>query len=115
TVRSSMGRGGLRSCISMSPMLEVAAFQRENEYITNTRLIANGALMMWLKSEACGAKVTGCGVPITKPQARKATISTTFRMVATSWNALECFTAVSCTSATSQTTPTANAIGGASG
>ena len=29
--------------------------------------MAKGALMMWVKSEACGANDTGCGVPMTNP------------------------------------------------
>src|SRR5256885_16048420 len=77
--------------------------------------MAKGALAIWAKSEACGAKDTGCGVPITNPVSRKATISSTFKMVAISWNVLECLTPVSCTSDTSQTTPIASAIGGALG
>src|SRR5262245_66468459 len=52
---------------------------------------------------------------MTKPQARKATISTTLRMVAIIWNVDECRMPVSCTSETAQTTATAIANGGASG
>ena len=42
-------------------------------------------------------------------------ISTTFKMVAISWNVLDCRTPASCTIDTSQTTPTASASGGAPG
>ena len=52
---------------------------------------------------------------MTNPQARKATISNTFRIVEISWNVEECLTPVSCTSDTSQTTPIASTSGGALG
>src|SRR3954471_3520968 len=77
--------------------------------------MANGALTIWEKSEADGANDSGCGTATTNPATRKATISTTLRMVAISWKVLECLTPVSCTSDTSQTTPTASAKGGALG
>jgi len=64
---------------------------------------------------ACGANETGCGVPTTNPAIRKATISATLRMVATSWKLLECRTPVNCTSDTSQTMAMASASGGAPG
>src|SRR5258708_4371918 len=67
------------------------------------------------KSETAGANETGCGAPMTNPATRNATISTTFNIVATSWKVLECLTPPSCTSDTSQTTPTASASGGAPG
>ena len=49
------------------------------------------------------------------PAIRNATISRTFRIVEISWKVEECFTPVSCTSDTSQTTPIASTIGGAPG
>src|SRR5215471_4705584 len=66
-------------------------------------------------SDGCGAKETGCGSPMANPAIRKATINTTFRMVAISWKVLECLMPVSCTSETSQTAPSASASGGAPG
>ena len=52
---------------------------------------------------------------MTKPVTRKATISTTFRMVEISWKVAECLTPVSCTSETSHTMPIASGIGGRPG
>src|ERR1700742_940442 len=66
-------------------------------------------------SLACGANVTGCGVPTTNPVIRNAVISTTLAMVAISWKVEECLTPVSCTKDTSQTIQIASAIGGAPG
>src|ERR1700761_8217811 len=66
-------------------------------------------------SLACGVNVTGCGAPTIKPVIRKAVIKTTLRMVESNWKVEECLTPVSWTSDTSQTIPTASAIGGASG
>src|ERR1700746_439156 len=95
-----------------SPMMYVATFQQENEYITKTRLIAKGALRTWPKSDDDGANDTGCGVPTRDPAIRKATISTTFTIVANSVKVEECLMPVSWTSDTSQTTPSARASGG---
>src|SRR5882724_9087682 len=77
--------------------------------------MANGALKMSAATDGAGANDTGCGAPMAKPATKKATISTTFRMVATSWKVEECFTPLSCTSDTTHTTPTASMSGGASG
>src|SRR5665213_3421670 len=77
--------------------------------------MANGPLVTWAKTAASGANETGCGVPMTNPAIRNATISTTLRMVANSWKVLECRTPVSCTIDTSQTTPMASTSGGAPG
>ena len=93
----------------------MAAFHPEYEYITNTRLIANGALTICAKSDEDGANDTGCGVAIDKSADQEGKISKTFRMVATIWNVDECLTPVSITSDTSHTTPSASASGGASG
>ena len=71
--------------------------------------------MTWAKSETDGANEIGCGVPMTNPAIRNATISTTFRMVEINWKVLECLTPLSCTIDTSQTTPMASASGGTPG
>src|SRR3954467_14317283 len=70
---------------------------------------------MCAMSPACGAKEIGCGAPMTNPATRKATISTTFRMVEINWKVEECLTPVSCTSETRHTKAMANGIGGPPG
>src|SRR3569623_2269387 len=99
----------------ISPMMYVAAFQPENEYITKTSPIANGPLTIWARSLGCGVNAIGWGTPMMKPATRKATISTTFRMVELSWKVEECLTPVNCTIETSHTTPLASRIGDSPG
>ena len=77
--------------------------------------MANGALTIWAKLADVGANETGCGVPMTKPASRKATINTTFSTVETSWKVEECLTPESWISETSQTMPIPTAIDGAPG
>src|ERR1700732_1742402 len=108
-------RGKLRCGSCISPTIRVAAFQPEYEYITKTRLIANGALITRDASAGEGANEIGCGVPRATPATRNASITPTFRTVQTIWNALLWRMPRSPTSDTIQTTHSPRTSGGTPG
>src|SRR6516225_11186698 len=108
-------RGRLRYGSRISPTMYAAAFQPEYEYITNTRLMANGALITCDRSVLLGANEIDCALPNTKPAIRNPLMSTNLSTVQMFWNALPSRMPRKCTSATSQQTARPSTSGGIPG
>src|SRR5262245_61869523 len=115
SVPVNSARGRLRCGSRISPTMYAAAFQPEYEYMTNTRLIANGPLAICAQSPDLGANEIGCACPNMNPAIRKVTISTTLRTVQVFWNALPSRMPRKCTSPTSQVTARPSTSGGIPG
>src|SRR5262249_39540124 len=115
SVPVNSARGRLRCGLRISPTMYAAAFQPEYEYITNTRLMANGALMTCGRSVLEGANEIELTLPNTKTAIRNPMISVNMRTVQTFWNALPSRMPRKCTSATSQETARPSTSGGIPG
>src|SRR5262249_11477871 len=115
SVPVNSARGRLRCGSRISPTMYAAAFQPEYEYITNTRLMANGALITCGRSVLLGANEIDSTLPTTKPSIRNTIISDNLSTVQMFRNALPSRMPRTCTSATSQETARPSTSGGIPG
>src|SRR4029077_19317709 len=115
SVPVNSARGRLRCGSRISPTMYAAAFQPEYEYITNTRLMANGALITCGRSVPVGANDIELALSNSTPAIRNAMMSTNLSTVQMFWNALPSRVPRKCTSATSQQTARPSTRGGIPG
>src|SRR5262249_4130691 len=112
-VNSARGR---RRCGSrISPTMYAAAFQPEYEYSTNTRLMANGALITCGRTAMLGANEMDLAQSNSKPEIGNPMTSANLSTVQMFWTALPSRMPRKCTSATSQETARPSTSGGIPG